>query len=140
MKGLSLSSFSQNFLGNAPEWYKLTIIGFLIFNPLLLLLTGNAYLTGWVLVLEFIFTLAMALKCYPLQPGGLLAIEAVVMGMTSPATVYHEVELALPVILLLVFMVAGIYFMKDLLLFTFTKILLSIRSKTLIAFLFFTSW
>ena len=79
MKGLSLSSFSQNFLGNAPEWYKLTIIGFLIFNPLLLLLTGNAYLTGWVLVLEFIFTLAMALKCYPLQPGGLLAIEAVVM-------------------------------------------------------------
>ena len=35
MKGLSLSSFSQNFLGNAPEWYKLTIIGFLIFNPLL---------------------------------------------------------------------------------------------------------
>ncbi|MBT3694189.1 MAG: sodium/proton antiporter NhaB [Gammaproteobacteria bacterium] len=136
MKGLSLSSFSQNFLGNAPEWYKLTIIGFLIFNPLLLLLTGNAYLTGWVLVLEFIFTLAMALKCYPLQPGGLLAIEAVVMGMTSPATVYHEVELALPVILLLVFMVAGIYFMKDLLLFTFTKILLSIRSKTLIAFLF----
>jgi NhaB family Na+:H+ antiporter len=136
MKGLSLSSFSQNFLGNAPEWYKLTIIGFLIFNPLLLLLTGNAYLTGWVLVLEFIFTLAMALKCYPLQPGGLLAIEAVVMGMTSPATVYHEVELALPVVLLLVFMVAGIYFMKDLLLFTFTKILLSIRSKTLIAFLF----
>jgi NhaB family Na+:H+ antiporter len=40
------------------------------------------------------------------------------------------------VILLLVFMVAGIYFMKELLLFTFTKVLLSIRSKMLISLLF----
>ena len=136
MKGLSLSSFSQNFLGQAPEWYKLTIVGFLIFNPLLLLVTGNPYLAGWALVLEFIFTLAMALKCYPLQPGGLLALEGILMGLTNPTTVYHEVEMAFPVILLLVFMVAGIYFMKELLLFTFTKILLSIRSKTLISFLF----
>jgi NhaB family Na+:H+ antiporter len=136
MKGLSLSSFSQNFLGQAPEWYKLTIVGFLIFNPLLLLVTGNPYLAGWALVLEFIFTLAMALKCYPLQPGGLLALEGILMGLTNPTTVYHEVEMAFPVILLLVFMVAGIYFMKELLLFTFTKILLSIRSKTFISFLF----
>ena len=30
--------------------------------------------------LEFIFTLALALRCYPLQPGGLLAIEAVSTG------------------------------------------------------------
>ena len=60
----------------------------------------------------------------------------VVMGMTSPDTVYHEIVAAFPVILLLVFMVAGIYFMKELLLFTFTKVLLSIRSKTLISFLF----
>ena len=48
------------------------------------------------------------------------------MGMTSPDTVYHEVLAAFPVILPLVFMVAGIYFMKELLLFTFTKVLLSI--------------
>jgi NhaB family Na+:H+ antiporter len=34
------------------------------------------------------------------------------------------------------FMVAGIYFMRDLLLFTFTKILLSIKSKALLSFLF----
>ena len=58
------------------------------------------------------------------------------MGMTTPDTVYHEVVAAFPVILLLVFMVAGIYFMKELLLFTFTKVLLSIRSKMLISFLF----
>jgi NhaB family Na+:H+ antiporter len=135
MQGLSLNSFSQNFLGHAPDWYKLTIIGFLLINPLLLLLT-NPYITGWALVLEFIFTLAMALKCYPLQPGGLLALEGLLMGMTTPDTVYHEVVAAFPVLLLLIFMVAGIYFMKELLLFTFTKILLTIRSKTLISFLF----
>ena len=77
----------------------------------------------------------MALKCYPLQPGG-NGFGGIVMGMTSPDTVYHEVVAAFPVILLLVFMVAGIYFMKELLLFTFTKVLLSIRSKMLISFLF----
>ena len=40
------------------------------------------------------------------------------------------------VILLLMFMVAGIYFMRELLLYTFTKILLSIKSKALLSFLF----
>ena len=32
------------------------------------------------------------------------------LGMTSPESLYHEVEQNLPVILLLMFMVAGIYF------------------------------
>ena len=89
-----------------------------------------------MLVLEFIFTLAMALTCYPLQPGGLLALEATALGMTTPELIRMEVFNNFPVILLLMFMVAGIYFMKELLLFTFTKILLGIRSKTLLAFLF----
>ncbi len=34
----------------------------------------GSFVAGWLLVVEFIFTLAMALKCYPLLPGGLLAI------------------------------------------------------------------
>ena len=135
MRGLSLSSFSQNFLGQAPEWYKLTIVGFLLFNPLALTLLGP-FVTGWIIVLEFIFTLAMALKCYPLQPGGLLAFEAVILGMTSPDTIKHEVFANFPVILLLMFMVAGVYFMKELLLFIFTKILLKVKSKTTLSFLF----
>ena len=122
MKGLTLNAFSQNFLGQAPDWYKMAIVGFLIVNPLLLLIAGP-FITGWVLVLEFIFTLAMALKCYPLQPGGLLAFEAVVLGMTSPDTVKDEIYAAFPVLLLLIFMVAGIYFMKELLRYHFTKIL-----------------
>ena len=66
----------------------------------------------------------------------LTGFEGIVLGMTNPTTVLHEVEAAFPVILLLIFMVAGIYFMKELLLFTFTKILLSVRSKILLSFLF----
>ena len=129
------------FLGNAPGWYKSTIIAFLIINPPLLLilnsmgLDGN-FIIGWVFLLQFIFTLALALKCYPLQPGGLLALEAIVMGLTSTKSVFHEIENNLEVILLLVFMVAGIYFMKNLMLTIFTKLLLSIRSKTLLSLLF----
>jgi len=128
------ASFWANFLGQAPAWYKGVVVAFLLVNPLLFSLAP--FLAGWVLVLEFIFTLAMALRCYPLQPGGLLALEAVVIGMTSAETIRTEVFSNFPVILLLMFMVAGIYFMKELLLFTFTKIILGIRSKGMIAFLF----
>ena len=78
----------------------------------------------------------MALKCYLLQPGGLLAIQATIISMTSPEPIYHEVENNLKVILLLVFMVAGIHFMRELLLFTFTKILVKIRNKVTLSFLF----
>lgn len=82
----------------------------------------------------------MALKCYPLQPGGLLAFEAVVIGMTNTESIKHEVFQNFPVILLLMFMVAGIYFMKDLVLFGFSKILLKVQSKTFLSLLFcFTS-
>ena len=125
----------SNFLGSAPDWYKWTIIAFLVVNPFLLMMAGPV-IAGWALILQFIFTLAMALKCYPLQPGGMLAMEAVIIGLTSPDTVMDKVESNLAVILLLIFMVAGIFFMKDLLLYIFSKILLRVRSKVLLSFLF----
>lgn len=128
-------AFIGNFLGSAPVWYKQTILAFLLINIVALYGLG-AYLTGWLLIIEFIFTLAMALKCYPLQPGGLLAIEAVLLGMTPAETVYEEALANFPVIMLLMFMVAGIYFMKDLLLFAFTKILIGVRSKLTLSLLF----
>jgi NhaB family Na+:H+ antiporter len=131
-------AFRDNFLGDAPDWYKLSIVAFLAVNPIILMLLGPG-VAGWALIAEFIFTLAMALKCYPLQPGGLLAIEAIVLGMASPEAVYLEVSANLQVILLLMFMVAGIYFMRDMLLFVFTKILLSVKSKTLLSFMFCAS-
>ncbi|UAW98656.1 sodium/proton antiporter NhaB [Halopseudomonas nanhaiensis] len=129
------SAFAHNFLGNAPTWYKQVVIVFLLLNPLCLWGLGP-YVTGWLLVAEFIFTLAMALKCYPLLPGGLLAVEALIIGMASPEALYAEMLLNFPVILLLMFMVAGIYFMKNLLLLVFTRILLGVRSKSSLGLLF----
>ena len=127
-------AFATNFLGHSATWYKQAIIAFLIINPIVFSI--SPFVAGWLLILEFIFTLAMALKCYPLQPGGLLAIEAIVIGMASPQAVYDESVANFDVIMLLMFMVAGIYFMRDLLLFTFTKILLKVKSKALLSFLF----
>ena len=91
-----------NFLGQSPRWYKQLMCLFLITNPLLLWFSGpqGGVIVGWLLLGEFIFTLAMALKCYPLQPGGLLALEAVVIGMASPEAIMQEMERNLPVILL----------------------------------------
>lgn len=130
-----MSAFYKNFLGNSPSWYKIAILSFLVINPIIFFLV-DPYTAGWALVIEFIFTLAMALKCYPLQPGGLLAIEAVAIGMTSTNQVMHEMIVNFEVILLLIFMVAGIYFMKNLLLFLFTKIVTKVTSKVMVSFLF----
>mgnify|MGYP000179456329 FL=1 len=136
-----INNLYKMFLGSSPSWYKNTIIAFLIFNPIALytlnyLGFNGSFVIGWLLLLEFIFTLALALKCYPLQPGGLLAIQALMIGLTNPYTLLHEVENNLEVILLLVFMVAGIYFMKNLMLNIFTKLLLRVHSKTKLSLLF----
>lgn len=129
-----LKSFGFNFLGSAPNWYKYLILTYLIINPIIFFI--NPYVAGWVLMAEFISTLALALVCYPLPSGGLLAIEAVALGMTSAESVYHHVVENFPVLLLLMFMVAGIYFMKELLLFIFTRLLVSIKSKILLSLIF----
>lgn len=134
MKLLSNVLF-KNFLGGSPQWYKCTILAFMVINPLLYFFV-SPFLSGWLLIVEFIFTLALALKCYPLPAGGLLAIEAVVIGMTKADTVYKEIAQNLPVLLLLMFMVAGIYFMKDGLLVMFSKILISVKSKIILSLIF----
>lgn len=128
-------ALARNFLGGAPRWYKLTLLAFLAINPVVLLALGPV-VGGWLILGEFIFTLAMALRCYPLQPGGLLALEAIVLGLVTPDAIYSEVETNLPVLLLLMFMVAGIFFLRELLLFIFTKLLVRVRSKTLLSLLF----
>ncbi len=125
----------KSFLGHSPAWFKYTMLGFLVLNVLLYFVAGPT-ITAWVFILEFIFTLAMALKCYPLQSGGLLAIQALCLGLTTPKHAYQEVEHNLEVILLLVFMVAGIYFMKPLLMFIFSKVFTKIKSKVILSLLF----
>jgi Na+:H+ antiporter, NhaB family len=133
-----LHAFRNLFLGHAPRWYKLTILGFLALNPVVMVLGGEhgPVVVGWLVLLEFIFTLAMALKCYPLQPGGLLALEAVLLGLTHADSVYQHTVTAFPIILLLIFMIAGIFFLKEMLVFCFTKLLLTVRSNVWLGFLF----
>ncbi|WP_248766296.1 sodium/proton antiporter NhaB [Pseudomonas protegens] len=135
MSASMAQAFAHNFLGQSPRWYKASIVAFLVLNPLLFFAVSPAA-AGWCLVIEFIFTLAMALKCYPLMPGGLLLVQALVLGMTTPQALYDELVHNFPVILLLMFMVAGIYFMKELLLYLFSRLLLGVRSKALLGLLF----
>ena len=123
------------FLGKAPKWFKTIMIAFFIFNVFSYYILGPT-ITAWIFIAEFIFTLAMALKCYPLQSGGLLAIQALALNLTTPKNAYHEVEQNLEVVLLLVFMVAGIYFMKPLLMFIFSKVFTRIKSKLVLSLLF----
>ena len=123
------------FLGNSPTWYKTLMLVFLIFNVFSYFILGPT-VTAWIFIAEFIFTLAMALKCYPLQSGGLLAIQILALSLTTPKNAYHEVEQNLEVVLLLVFMVAGIYFMKPLLMYIFSKVFTKIKSKLILSVLF----
>ena len=125
----------DNFLGGSPDWYKWLVVSALAINPLLLALLGPV-VASWAILLEFIGTLMMALRCYPLQPGGLLAIEAALLGLVTPSGIQQEIETGLPVILLLMFMVAAIFFLREMLVFTFTRLLVRVESGSLLAFLF----
>ncbi|MCF6350351.1 MAG: sodium/proton antiporter NhaB [Flavobacteriaceae bacterium] len=125
----------KNFLGDSPLWYKYTILGFLLFNIIAYFTLGKT-ITSWIIIAEFIFTLAMALKCYPLISGGLLAIQVLALNLTTAKNAYNEVSQNLEVILLLMFMVAAIYFMKPLLMFVFSKIFIKVKSKLKLSLLF----
>ncbi len=91
---------------------------------------------GWAFIAMFIFSLAMALKCYPLQSGGLLSLAILALGLASPEKAWHEIGNNLPVIMLLVFMVSFIYFVQPLLIFLFGKILIKVRNKIVLSLLF----
>ncbi|MEP2969680.1 SLC13 family permease, partial [Nonlabens ulvanivorans] len=146
----------KSFLGNSPTWFKSTILAFLVFNTAAYFVLDGTVM-GWIFIAEFIFCLAMALKCYPLQSGGLLAIQVIALGLTHPmykvdhethkvvlddlgnkvlGGVYAEVAQNLEVILLLVFMVAGIYFMKPLLMYIFVKLFTKVKSKIALSLFF----
>lgn len=136
------SRWFRLFLGGAPPWYKRTLIACLaanavVFAVLSLVAPDSArFVVGWMVLAEFIFTLAMALQCYPLLTGGLLAIQAVLMGLCSVDGMYREASHNFPVILLLIFVVAGVGFLKEWLSVVFTTILFSTRSKILLSLLF----
>lgn len=124
------------FMGHTPVWYKKLVFAFLVLNAFLVLVGVSKFAVGWLMVAEFIVFLAGALICYPLLPGGLLAIQALAMGMTSPDKAFHEAEANFNVILLLVFVVAGVHFLKDWLEVVFRGILVGIKSKVQLALAF----
>ncbi|MDO5654938.1 MAG: sodium/proton antiporter NhaB [Flavobacteriaceae bacterium] len=133
----------SNFLGKSPLWYKFTIIGFIVFNFLLYFMLpmfmdkqAAMSILSWLFIAEFIFTLAMALNCYPLQSGGLLTIQILALRLTTPQNAFNEVSANLEVILLLMFMVAGIFFMKPLLMYIFSKVFIKVRSKLILSLIF----
>lgn len=127
-------AFALNFMGRAPAWYKGAILVFLLLNPLIAKISPVC--AGWLLIAEFIFSLAMALDSYPLMSGGLLVIEACFLGLCDMQEVTAEIGANLEVLLLIMFMVAGIRFIRDFLLFIFTRLLVKVRSRILLAFLF----
>jgi Na+/H+ antiporter NhaB len=124
-----LQAIWSNFLGHSSKFFKIAILSSLALNPIILLIAGETIAT-WGVLTQFLFTLAMALEAYPLQAGGLLVIEANLLGLTNPHTLLHEVTSNLNVIIMVIFMVAAIHFLKNLLLWVFTKILLKVKNKT----------
>ena len=125
----------KQFLGNSPKWFKLAMLVFLVICYPATLLLGKVIM-GWAFIVMFILTLAMALKCYPLQSGGLLGLAILAIGLTNKTSVWNEILSNLGVILLLVFMVSFIYFMKPLLIFVFGKILLKVKNKVVLSLIF----
>ena len=127
--------FFDNFLDNSPVWFKTSILVFLVVCWPIKILLGTT-VVGWLFVGMFILTLAMALKCYPLQSGGLLALAVLALGLTSPEAVWHEIEHQLGVLMLLIFMVSFIHFMQPLLVFIFGKLLVKVKNKVVLSLLF----
>ena len=125
----------KEFLGNSPDWFKLSILIFLGLCFPLKMVVGTTVL-GWMFLAMFVLTLAMALKCYPLQSGGLLGLAILALGLTSPETVWHEIQANLGVLALLIFMVSFIYFMKPLLTLIFAKLIMNVQSKWMLSLMF----
>ena len=121
-------TFMEMFLGPTPMWYKKAVIAALVINVPLFFILGSLA-TSWIILFEFIFTLAMALKCFPLQPAGLLGLQVLVLGLTDTHHVYEEVVHGLPVILLVIFMVAAVHFLREMLFEFMNKVLLGIKSR-----------
>ncbi len=123
-------------MGHSPVWYKQAVIAALIINPLVYLTLGP-FAAGWLILAEFIATLTLAIKCFPLLPGGIIAFQAIVLlQMATPEAVTKEIEHNMPIILLVLFLVTAVTLMKELLIFSFTKLILGIRNKTTVALLF----
>ncbi len=124
-----------NFMGSAPVWYKQSILFCLVLN-VVLYFTFGPFVTGWAILLQFILTLALALKSFPLLPGGLLFLQACALGLAPLEAVHEEVAHNLPILFLVFFVVTAVNFLKDLLALIFIKAVLAIRSSLALGMFF----
>ena len=129
-----ISNLYNNFLGSSANWYKNLIITFLFSNPIIyfILLNTNldaGFILGWIILGQFIVTLAMALECYPLQPGGLIAIQSVILGLTTSKHVYQSC-IKFKSNLVASFYSGWYLFHERFLLFIFTKLLINVKIKS----------
>jgi Na+:H+ antiporter, NhaB family len=123
------------FMADAPGWYKFSVLSALFLNLVLYFTTGP-FITGWVILIEFLVVLALALQSYPLFPGGLLAIEVMALKMAPVEGVMKEIHGGMDVILLLMFMVPAIFFMKPLLSWIFLRVLRATKNKVVLSLVF----
>ena len=61
---------------------------------------------------------------------GLIVIHGIVIGLATPEHVLEEVKLNINVLLLLVFLVSSIHFLKNVLFLLFTQLFLKVENKT----------
>lgn len=125
----------DNFMGHAPVWYKLGLVLCLVANFGIYAAFGP-FVTGWVILMQFIATLALALKSFPLLPGGLLFLQTILLGLVPLEMVNEEIAHNLPILFLVLFVVTAVNFLKDLLALAFMKAVLLIRSELLLALFF----
>jgi len=69
----------------------------------------------------------------PLQPGGFIVIQGYALGLAPASRLEYEVEHNIDILLLVIFMVACVHFLKNLLLWIFTNLLIKIESKVLLS-------
>ncbi len=123
------------FLGQAPFWYKVGLLACLAFNTWSNYALGP-FVTGWLILFQFIGTLALTLYCSPLLSGGLLLLQTMALGLAPMEAVHEEIAYNLPILFLVLFVVTAVHFLKDLLAFVFVKAILGIRSEMLLGLFF----
>eukprot|EP01052_Picozoa_sp_SAG31_P020742 SAG31_NODE_1573_length_7850_cov_1.757193_6_plen_366_part_00 len=122
------AAIAANFMGAAPVPYKVLICAIMVFNAVLRFGVGKQT-AAWAVLIEFLATLALSPYHLPLQSGGLIMVQAFLLQLVTTDTFQRQVVVNLNVLLLVAFMVASIHYLKNLLLWLFTNILVRFESK-----------
>lgn len=134
-----LGALGKDFLGSeTPNWYKNGLIFLLIIN-VVSFKTSGAFVTGWLILFEFILTLALTRTCYPLWSGGLLLLQAMALELVSIPTLQTEIEHNMPILFLILFVVTAVTLLKEFLTHIFLRALLALPGEILVGFFYLLS-